>query len=58
MECLVATVVQKWSTIDILVNNAAAFVFGTVEEASESDWDRVLSVNVKVLSEFLSLLAS
>jgi NAD(P)-dependent dehydrogenase (short-subunit alcohol dehydrogenase family) len=34
--------------IDILVNNAAAFVFGTVDEVSEDQWDKVLSVNVKV----------
>ena len=33
--------------LDILVNNAAAFVFGTVEKATEADWDRILSVNVK-----------
>jgi len=28
--------------------SAAAFVFGTVEEATSADWDRVLGVNVKV----------
>eukprot|EP01116_Phalansterium_solitarium_P015579 TRINITY_DN3455_c0_g1_i1.p1 TRINITY_DN3455_c0_g1~~TRINITY_DN3455_c0_g1_i1.p1 ORF type:complete len:259 (-),score=18.29 TRINITY_DN3455_c0_g1_i1:189-965(-) len=33
--------------IDVLVNNAAAFVFGTVETASSDQWDNVLSVNVK-----------
>ncbi len=32
--------------IDILVNDAAAFVFGTVEEANATDWERVFSVNV------------
>ena len=32
--------------IDILVNDAAAFVFGTVEQASAKDWERVLGVNV------------
>ena len=32
--------------IDILVNDAAAFVFGTVEQASAEDWGRVLGVNV------------
>ena len=30
-----------------MVNNAAAFVFGTVEQATEQDWDKVLGVNVK-----------
>ena len=32
--------------IDIVVNNAAAFVFGKVEDVSREDWDRVLGVNV------------
>jgi len=41
-------VVEKWGTVDVLVNNAAAFVFGTIEEATSEDWDRVLNVNVKV----------
>jgi NAD(P)-dependent dehydrogenase (short-subunit alcohol dehydrogenase family) len=36
--------------IDILVNNAAAFVFGRVEDATEADWDRVLGTNVKGLA--------
>lgn len=38
---------REWGGLDILVNNAAAFVFGTVEQVTEADWDRVLSVNVK-----------
>ena len=33
--------------LDILVNNAAAFVFGRVEELSEADWDRALATNIK-----------
>ena len=32
---------------DILVNNAAVFVVGTVEKVSGEEWDRVLGVNVK-----------
>lgn len=31
----------------VLVNNAAAFVFGTIDETSAESWDKVLSVNVK-----------
>jgi len=33
--------------LDILVNNAAAFVFGKVHECAEDDWNKVLNVNVK-----------
>jgi NAD(P)-dependent dehydrogenase (short-subunit alcohol dehydrogenase family) len=42
-------VAKEWGGIDILVNNAAAFIFGTIEEVSSEDWDKILSVNVKVL---------
>ena len=38
--------VNVFGTIDILVNNAAAFVFGKVEEVTASDWARVLNTNV------------
>lgn len=33
--------------LDILVNNAAVFVFGTVDEVTEEMWDRIFAVNVK-----------
>jgi NAD(P)-dependent dehydrogenase (short-subunit alcohol dehydrogenase family) len=32
--------------LHVLVNNAAAFVFGKVEEATRADWEKVLAVNV------------
>jgi NAD(P)-dependent dehydrogenase (short-subunit alcohol dehydrogenase family) len=48
VESLVRLVVDRWGGIDVLVNNAAVFVFGTIEEVSSDDWDRALSVNVKV----------
>jgi NAD(P)-dependent dehydrogenase (short-subunit alcohol dehydrogenase family) len=35
----------EFHRIDVLVNNAAAFVFGSYQ-ASQADWERVLSVNV------------
>ena len=35
----------EFGTLNILVNNAAAFVFGSYD-VSQGDWDRVLSVNV------------
>ena len=42
--------------IDILVNNVAIRMFQTVVEASEESWDRILSVNVKVMHFVLKLL--
>jgi NAD(P)-dependent dehydrogenase (short-subunit alcohol dehydrogenase family) len=36
----------KTSVIDILANNAGVGATGTVEDASEEDWQRVLNINV------------
>jgi len=38
--------VKAYGRIDILVNNAAAFVFKSLEEATVEDWQRTLHVNV------------
>ena len=38
--------VKAYGQIDILVNNAAAFVFKRLEEATVEDWQRALSVNI------------
>ena len=40
-------VLAAWGRIDILINNAGICKTGTIEEISEADWDRVLSVNLK-----------
>ena len=42
----IAKATSEFGDLHILVNNAAAFVFGTYD-VPQSDWDRVLSVNVK-----------
>ena len=44
---IAATALDVFGKIDILVNNAAAFVFGAVEDTTGEEWDRVLGVNVK-----------
>jgi NAD(P)-dependent dehydrogenase (short-subunit alcohol dehydrogenase family) len=33
--------------LDILVNNAAIFTFGKIEDVTEADWDRIFGTNVK-----------
>lgn len=44
----VKSTVEKWGdAIHILVNNAAFFVFHSVETASAEDWDRSAAVNIK-----------
>lgn len=47
VEQMVSTTLRKFGTIDVLVNNAGIFRYGEVEEFSESEWDRVMAVNVK-----------
>jgi NAD(P)-dependent dehydrogenase (short-subunit alcohol dehydrogenase family) len=37
---------KKFGRLDILINNAGISSVGTVEEASEEDWHRVLNINV------------
>jgi 2-hydroxycyclohexanecarboxyl-CoA dehydrogenase len=42
--------VSAFGRIDVLVANAGIRVFGTVLDATEQDWDRILSVNLKGVS--------
>ena len=41
---------ETYGRIDVLVANAGIRVFGTVLEASEADWDKMLAVNLKGVS--------
>ncbi|BAZ36822.1 short-chain dehydrogenase/reductase SDR (plasmid) [Calothrix sp. NIES-4101] len=43
----IKNVVNQWQSIDILVANAGILAIGSVEEASNLDWDKVLGINVK-----------
>ena len=43
---LVESAADRYGAINILVNDAAAFVFGKVEDVTDADWQRVLGVNV------------
>ena len=44
---LVKDSINQFGDINILVNNAAAFVFGKIEDVTKSDWEKVLGVNGK-----------
>ena len=43
---LIQSSVEEIGEIDILINNAAAFVFGTVETITNDDWAKGFGVNV------------
>ena len=46
IQSMVERTVSEFGGIDIVVNNAAAFVFGSIEETGPEEWAKVLSVNV------------
>jgi NAD(P)-dependent dehydrogenase (short-subunit alcohol dehydrogenase family) len=43
----VARTLDSWGRLDVLYNNAGVNSRGSVADATEDDWDRCLSVNVK-----------
>ena len=46
-ERLIASAVERFGGIDVLVNNAGIASSGSVAEVDEQHWDRVMSVNLK-----------
>ena len=46
--CAVDVVVARFGRLDVRVNNAGVWHYGTVEETPADAWDRVMDVNVKV----------
>lgn len=46
VEKMVQATVSAYGAVNVLVNNAAVFVFGLVENVTDADWQRVLGVNV------------
>ncbi|MCY4621912.1 MAG: glucose 1-dehydrogenase [bacterium] len=44
---MIDTAVERYGSLDILVNNAGIAGKGTVTEATEEFWDRVMAVNLK-----------
>lgn len=47
MESMSRTVLDRFGHIDILFNNAGIACVGDLHETPESEWDRVMAVNVK-----------
>jgi 2-deoxy-D-gluconate 3-dehydrogenase len=46
VENITADVVQKWGSLDILVNSAGRAIRGTALEYKEEDWKTILAVNL------------
>ncbi|EFC83206.1 SDR family NAD(P)-dependent oxidoreductase [Parafrankia sp. EUN1f] len=48
-ESMVATAVDAFGTVDVLVNNIGVSVAGTVVDTSEADWDRVQALSLRTM---------
>ena len=46
VQAMVQAAADAYGAVNILVNDAAAFVFGEVQDVSDADWTRVFGVNV------------
>jgi NAD(P)-dependent dehydrogenase (short-subunit alcohol dehydrogenase family) len=47
VEAMVASAVERFGRLDVLVNNAAIQILSRLVETSEETWDRTLAVNLK-----------
>ncbi len=43
----IATAVERWGRIDVIVNNAAVMTYTPIAELADDEWDRVLGVNLR-----------
>jgi NAD(P)-dependent dehydrogenase (short-subunit alcohol dehydrogenase family) len=46
-EAVVTRAVERWGRLDVLVANAGVRAFGSLLEATEEDWERILAVNLR-----------
>jgi NAD(P)-dependent dehydrogenase (short-subunit alcohol dehydrogenase family) len=44
---MVAQTAERWGRIDILFNNAGVVLVKTIDAMTETEWDRVMAINVK-----------
>ena len=49
IRAMVDATVARWGTVDILFNNAGVVLVKSVEQMTEEEWDRVMSINVKAV---------
>lgn len=45
-DAAVATAIETYGKLDVLVNNAGIVNYGPIEEYSHADWDKIIAVNL------------
>lgn len=55
VEASVKKIVETWGRVDVLVNNAAIMTFKLIIELTETEWDKVMNVNMKSVFMFCKL---
>lgn len=49
IEAAFKSVMKKWQSIDVLVNNAAMMTFKPIKEITIEDWDNLMAVNLRAV---------
>lgn len=55
VKCTIKETLEEWGKIDILVNNAGIAFRRSLEETTEQDWDRLMTINLKGIFLFSKL---
>lgn len=46
IDSLVAHIIERWQTLDVLINNSGLAVPETVDQVTEDGWDKVMATNL------------
>jgi NAD(P)-dependent dehydrogenase (short-subunit alcohol dehydrogenase family) len=49
MKAVIDRTVARWGRLDILFNNAGIVLVKSIEEMTEAEWDRLMSINLKAV---------
>jgi NAD(P)-dependent dehydrogenase (short-subunit alcohol dehydrogenase family) len=47
VQAVIKAAIDKWASIDVIVNDAAMMTFKPILELADEDWDRVMAVNLR-----------